>query len=423
MEPMRTADEHKAAAQEARKRTASAAGNKNSQTPTEENLPEGFSPVDYLAQGLHPEDLLLGEGFLERRSTLLTIAQSGVGKSSAAMQSCCCWATGRTAFDLDPFNGKRLRIVMIQNEDSRNDLHRQSLIVEALNIDAKAKDLLHQNFRIFTVRGKIGIAAIGTIKAILDKQDGCDLLVLNPMSAYAAGDLAKTEDCVDFLYTLWSPLLDDYNCGGWLLHHTPKTIGARRQQQKDWTSFDYMYSGAGAATITNYARGVVTIDPVGNSTTFSWRVAKRLQESGWPLQIQYFKWQVLETGCKMWVPASSVESQEAERGSRKKLEDLYALVPASMEPIRKPVLMRYAMDNEGFTRREYDALLAETLQETTPDSSRLYEWRIYNPNGAAFAAICRREQPDDEKAEAVKARVQEQARKSKIVQMPTTIAP
>jgi hypothetical protein len=417
---MRTAQEHEQAAREAREQ----AGQPNSsqqQKENEERIPDGFSPIDYLTAGIHEEDILIGDGFLERHSTLITIAQSGVGKSSAATQTCCCWACGQggtRAFDLNPFNGP-LRIVMIQSEDSRNDLHRQSLIVEGLNFDKTARALISCNFKIFTVRGKIGINAIGSIRAILDKTNGCDILVLNPMSAYAEGDLSRTEDCVTFLYALWSPILDDYNCGGWLLHHTPKTTGDRRKRQKEWTTFDYMYSGAGAATITNYGRAVVTVDPVGNSTTFAWRVAKRFSESGWTFPVEHYKWNTHQSGCRLWVPASGEESSQAKHTSGKTLQDLVSLVPATLEAIPKDSLERRALDEEDFTRRQYRSFLADAFNGSTPDALRLYEWKIYNPEGGHYVAICRKPQPDDEKPEAIKARIRQQKlAESKILKMP-----
>lgn len=413
---MKTAQEHEQAAREAREQ----AEQSNSQEAKEEKIPDGFSPLDYLKEGIHEEDILIGDGFLERRSTLITIAQSGVGKSSATTQTCCCWACGQggtKAFDLNPFNSP-LRIVMIQNEDSRNDLYRQSLIVDGLSFSKADKELISRNFRIFTVRGKIGVHAIASIKRILDKTNGCDILVLNPMSAYAEGDLSRTEDCVTFLYALWSPVLDDYDCGGWLLHHTAKTTGDRRKRQKEWTTFDYMYSGAGAATITNYGRAIVTVDTVGNSTTFAWRIAKRFSESGWPLSVQHYKWKVLESGCKLWVPASVVESSEAKR-TGKTLQDLFNLVPATLEPIPKDSLERIAIDEERFSRREYRSFLADAFNGSTPDALRLYEWQIYNPEGGHYVAICRKPQPDDEKPEAIKARIKEKKlAESKILKMP-----
>jgi hypothetical protein len=373
--------------------------------PEEESFYQEGSPLSYLKEGLHNEDILLGDGFLERGSTMMLIAQSGVGKSSAAMQACCCWACGKSAFDFQQPADKPLSIVMIQNEDSRNDLYRQSLVLGGMGFDLETQELIDKNFRIITLRGKLGPTAVMAIRKILDTKSSTDLLVINPMSAYAKGDLTKPEDCVEFLYGQFSPLLDDYHCGGWLLQHTPKMTGGRRAAQKEWTSYDYMYSGAGAATITNYARGIVTIDSIGNSQTFAWRVAKRIRESGWPTETQFHKWHVLPTGCRLWVPASVADTREAQNHSSKKLEDLYKLVPAALEPIPKKFLMCKAMDEEGFTRRQYEGLLDEALNSSTPEDLRLYQWDIYNPEGGHYLAICRRLQPEDEKPDAVKARI------------------
>jgi hypothetical protein len=399
----------------------SLAGNNGEGDKPAIEVPPAISPATYLREGIHEEDILLGDGFLERGCTLFLIAQSGVGKSSAIMQTGCCWAIGKGgdyAFDLNPFKGQPLRIVMIQNEDSRNDCHRQSRVLNAMNFTKEEKELIEENFKIITLRGKLGQAAFDVVRAYLDKHER-DILVINPISAYAKGDLAQTDDCVEFLYNQFSPVLDTYNCGALAVQHTPKMTGNRREQQKKWTTYDYMYSGAGAATITNYSRGIVTIDAIGNSETFAWRVAKRWRESGWLTPTQFFKWKVLEESeAKLWVPASSAEGEEAKATSTKTLDQLLDLVPM-LDPIPKNQLKNLAIDKKKFKHREYEGLLSEALADSTPDDLRLYEWRIYNPAGGSYVAIARREQLDSEKPEAVKAQLEQERRQNaKIIKIP-----
>src|SRR5262245_17453240 len=85
---------------------------------------------------------------------------------------------------------------MVQNEDSTNDLARQSEVMRSLNLDP---ELVRKNFWIETVRGKIGAAAV-RIMAYLLKWWRADLLILNPLSAYHDGDICKNTDNVKFLY-------------------------------------------------------------------------------------------------------------------------------------------------------------------------------------------------------------------------------
>ena len=127
-----------------------------------------------------------------------------------------------------------------------------------------------------------------------------------------------------------------------------------------------MYSGAGAATITNYGRAIVTVDPVGDSTTFAWRVAKRFRESGWPLSVQHYKWNVLESGCRLWVPASVAESSEAKRTSGKTFQDFYNLVPATFEPIPKDSLERIALGTIRASHVASIEVFSQTLSMGAP---------------------------------------------------------
>jgi hypothetical protein len=378
----------------------------------------GGSPLDYLNQGLHSEDILVGNGWLERGSAFFLVAQSGIGKSHMIAQICICWACGKGgphAFFLEPFNGRPLRIVIIQNEDSRNDLYRQSLVLRALELSNEQRELVRANLWIETLRGKLGTEAIGSMRRILDRRNGCDLVVLNPLSAYVKGDLTRTQDAVEFLYGQFSPLLDDYNCAGAAAHHTPKSTGIGQKNKVNWTSYDFMYSGAGAATITNFSRAYITVDPKGSSRVFDVRMAKRFVESGWPTSEQLFKWAQRED-CRLWVPASAADADAAQAKTQKSIEDLRKFVPATGDPIPVSKLEQEARIKGGFTQKEFRAVLDDARSETTPDNLRLYYWQVYNPEGGKFAAIARFPQPEDQKPEAVKARIKAEKRQAKLKQ-------
>jgi hypothetical protein len=374
----------------------------------------GGSPVDQLERGLCPEDILIGNGWLERGCAFWLVAQSGVGKSQAILQICTCWACGKggaNAFFLDPYDGRALRIVIIQNEDSRNDLYRQSCILKALGLTENEYELVRHNLWIETVRGKLGSEAINTIKKVLDLRGGCDILVLNPLSAYVKGDLTRTEHAVEFLYGQFSPLLDEYQCGGGAAHHTPKSTSTTQQRRAKWSSYDFMYSGAGSAVLTNYARAYMTMDPKGNSRVFDVRMAKRVEQCGWSTGLEMFRWEQ-RGDARLWVPASTAEVQSAQATSQKTVQDLLEFVPAVGEPIAKTVLEHKACKVGRFTQQEFRAVRDEALSESTPDDLRLYDWRIYNPNGPPIASVARVPQPDDQKPEAMKAQAKEAKRQA-----------
>jgi hypothetical protein len=194
----------------------------------------------------------------------------------------------------------------------------------------------------------------------------------------------------------------------------PRSQPAISQKGKDkWSSYDFMYSGAGAATLTNFPRAYITIDPKGSSRVFDVRMAKRFNESGWPTSQQLFKWADRED-CRLWVPASVAEAEQAQTPVLKTIEDLRKFVPASGDPIPISTLEQDACKKGGFTQKAYRAVLDQARAETTPDNLRLYYWRIYNPEGGTFAAIARYPQPEDQKPDAVKARHKAEKRLSSL---------
>ena len=148
--------------------------------------PSGNTPIGYLKRGVRREDILLADGLLERGHAGLLAGYSGIGKSGIAMQMGCCWATGKEAFDLCP--PQALGIVMVQHEDSENDLARMSQVVRSLQLD---EGLVAKNFWIETLRGEIGSDAISIMRQLLAWRKA-DLLLINPLSAYHDGVSAKT---------------------------------------------------------------------------------------------------------------------------------------------------------------------------------------------------------------------------------------
>jgi hypothetical protein len=358
--------------------------------------PKGNTPVGYLKQGICTRDILLGNGFLERASAVLLAGPSGIGKSSIAMQAGCCWACGAAAFDLEP--PQAWRIVMMQNEDSGNDLVRQSESLRFLELD---QTLVQENFWIETVRGKIGHAAIKVMRELVNWHKA-DILILNPLSAYHDGDISLNRDNIKFLYGDLGALLEELRIGLFGFHHKgkpQKTQQGKNSHQQEDVYYQIMYDILGGSTLTNFFRGIITVSPIANSQVFKFALAKRFEESGWSTRFQSFKWHE-DRSKRLWVPASLIESAEARKTSSKSLEDLYRLSPLT-GAVPKNTFELEAM-TAGFTRREFEGVLARALDDSTPDQLRLYEWSIYNPLGRAKVAISRSPQPPDETHQAKK---------------------
>ena len=190
--------------------------------------PKGSSPIGHRKRGVVEEEILLGNGFLERGTAGLLAGSSGIGKSSVAMQMGCCWSCGNPAFYLAP--PRPLRIVMIQNEDSDNDLARMSEVTRHLGLEEK---LIDQNFWIETVRGKVGKEAVSVMRDLVEWHRA-DILLINPLSAYHSGDISNNKDNIAFLYGELGELLAESRCGIFGFHHKgkpPKNFKPAEQQE------------------------------------------------------------------------------------------------------------------------------------------------------------------------------------------------
>jgi archaellum biogenesis ATPase FlaH len=354
--------------------------------------PTGNTPIGFLKRGIQQTDILLGNGFLEVGSAVLLAGPSGIGKSSIAMQMGCCWACGQPAFYLAV--PRVMRVLAIQNEDSVNDLVRQSALVNHLGLDPI---LIEKNFWIETLRGRVGRAAVKAIGELAEWWEA-DIILINPLSAYHSGDISQNKDNIASLYGELGALLDRKQFGIFGFHHKGKPPKNGKGKSED-VYHEVMYEVLGGSTLTNFHRGIITVSPIGNSEVFKFTLAKRFEESGWTMKTEMFKWDE-DRSKRLWVPASFAEAAEAKR-TGKTLDDLRKLIPLT-GTIAKEVLENRAHE-AGFIRREYRGLLAEALEDTTPDALRLYRWAIYNPNGQPNIAYGRFEQPDDETPAAIKA--------------------
>jgi len=356
--------------------------------------PRGNSPIGYFKKKITEDDVLLGDGFLEREGAVLLAGPSGIGKSSIAMQMGCCWACGQPAFLFAP--PREISVVMMQHEDSQNDLVRQSAIVDHLGLN---KNLIEKNFWIETVRGQIGSDAVKIMSELVQWRRA-HLLILNPLTAYHDGDISQNKDNVRFLYSELGRLLSERRIGLFAFHHKgkPPRRGGGKNNQED-VYHEIMYDVLGGSVLTNFFRGIITVSPIPNSSIYKFTVAKRFEQSGWPVSSQQYKW-CEDRSKRLWVPASVAETENAHKGSAKTLENLYELTPV-FGSIPKNTFEMAAME-KGFTRRDYRGLLAQALDDSTPDNVRLYQWSIYNPQGLAKASYSRFSQPPDETHQAIR---------------------
>jgi hypothetical protein len=368
--------------------------------------PKGASPAFYVTQKIREEDILVGDGFMERASAIVLAGPSGIGKSSIAMQIGCCWSAGETPFDLVP--RRPLRIMMVQHEDSHNDLIRMSNILNYLSLNP---EVVLKNFHIETVRGKIGKNAIDVWRDLVEWWNA-DVLIVNPISAHHEGDISSNEDNISFFYGKVGAFLEETQIGFFGLHHDIKP--PRNEVPKQDSNYhNTKYELLGSASLTNFFRGIITVKTIPSSEVFEFHLAKRFEQSGWPARKQNFKWHE-DKIRRLWVPASVVEAEEAKKSAGKTLEDLRKLVPVLGTIPRE--MLEEKSKQAGFKRTEYRALLVEGLRDSTPEDLRIYAWSKYNPEGRANLEYGRTAQPEDETQSAVKARREQERERTRKIQ-------
>src|SRR6202041_1547337 len=107
-----------------------------------------------------------------------------------------------------------------------------------------------------------------------------------------------------FLRNGLNPILTGRGCGIFIIHHTPKT---NHRDTSDWKQTDWMYAGAGAAVLTNWARAYLVIEPTDVHGVYRFIAAKRGQRIGWPRLEQLWA-HAREEGKLLWVPADGEQA-------------------------------------------------------------------------------------------------------------------
>jgi AAA domain len=304
-------------------------------------IPERKPLLEY---GDVPPDIvktLLGNRFLCVEGGLLFIGPSGIGKSSASIQQDILWSIGEPAFGIEP--ARPLKIVTIQAEDDAGDL---SEMVQGarlhLELSPEQDQLSRGNCAYYCHKRLTGLEFLFKVVEPILARDRPDIVRINPLQAFLGGDVKDVALVSQFLRNGLNPLLEKYQCAAVVVHHTPKT---NFRTTDNWKATDWMYAGAGAADITNWARGVLVLDPTRARRVFKLIAAKRGLRIGWTDGYdergteRYFAW--ADHDSIFWNDATNEQIQTAEtKDSEVSKEDLFSLVPPDELIFKKELIIR-----------------------------------------------------------------------------------
>jgi AAA domain len=318
-------------------------------------LLQGKSIVQYDERAIDDSKNLLGIRWLSRTCGALVIAPSGHGKSSFAIQFAILISCARIAFGIRPVGP--LRVLIIQAEDDDNDLTEMSAMVRRLDLSQAERDAVAANTLCLWINDATGRAFISLVDDALSAFPA-DVLIINPLSAYVGKDLKDEEAVHEFFRTLLTPVLKARNCGLLGIHHTPKT-NFRNTENFNW--YDWMYSGAGNAGLTNWARAVLVIAPSSTPGTYRFIAAKRFEKTGWQSR-EYWYSHSIENGVILWVPSTQDQIAIGHKGRDATCEDLLTIVPM-LDPVPIESLIVKAKKDLGMARDKVRDFLKVLVHE------------------------------------------------------------
>ena len=363
-----------------------------SEAETVNPLPDARSLIDLAAVLPDPAKTLLGNRFLCIGGGMLFVGPSGIGKSSASVQQDISWALGHAAFGINP--ARPLRILCVQAENDDGDLGEMSRgVCAGLHLSAEDRETVRDRVLYVSERASTGAGFLAMLARLLKKHPS-DILRIDPLLAYLGADVNDAEATAAFLRTGLNPLLDEFNCGAIINHHTPKVTN---RDTSAWRASDWMYAGAGSADLTNWCRAALVIDPTHAGHVFRFIAAKRGGRIGWrndadePIYDRFFCHETNGGLCWREATPADVEAVTAATTSKKSGRnvkppaELKALVPA-IDSMRKDALLNAAR-GQGFTARGAAGALADLLE-----NGDLFEHRVKRKGTNPEVRISRHEQ-------------------------------
>ena len=187
-------------------------------------LPKAVSLMMLMNQYPDPEKTLLGDRFLCRSGAMVFVGPSGIGKSSANVQMDIAWAQGKPAFGIKP--AKPLKILTIQAENDDGDLGEMARgVMAGIDWDSMGNgEKIDITDRVLYVTEKscTGMLFLNQVVEPLLELHRPDIIRIDPLLAYLGGDVNQAVETAKFLRNGLNPLLEKYDCGAIVVHHTPK---------------------------------------------------------------------------------------------------------------------------------------------------------------------------------------------------------
>ena len=216
---------------------------------------------------------LLSNRLLRRGETAALVGPSGLGKSTTAVQLAMHWSAGQPALGLVPL--APMRIVMIQAE---NDEAEMSMLTRGImgvaDFTAEQATMVDENFVMAEVSG--GEHLLAMVEHYVREHDA-DLLIIDPVMAYYAGEISSASEFGGFLRTL-AAQFKRLNVAVMFVHHAGKKKTTPGGAAID---IDAIYGGIGSSEFSNVPRVIFTLDQHREPGCARLKIGKRAKRSPW----------------------------------------------------------------------------------------------------------------------------------------------
>ena len=220
---------------------------------------------------------VIGNRWLCKGGSLLLVSQSGVGKSSFALQFLVSLCINRQFFGI---KAKRpLRVVMLQAENDHGDVaEAYQDITAGMNLYASEQQTLDENLFIYRDTNSVGQVFLDQMRALIELHRA-DVILVDPLLSFAGIEVADQKQMTEFLRHGVAKILEETGCILIAVHHTTKPKSAKDKEGQ--TPSDLAYSGAGASELVNYVREVgVLVRQPGEEPVFKFSLTKRRGRAG-----------------------------------------------------------------------------------------------------------------------------------------------
>ncbi|MDA7624902.1 AAA family ATPase [bacterium] len=303
---------------------------------------------------------VLGKRWLCKGGSCLFVGQSGIGKSSLAMQMGINWALGLSVFGIA--SERPLRSLLIQAENDLGDcseMFQGSANAMGIELGSDTYKELKERFVIVPEKRHTGESFTDAVRIQIAKHKP-DLVWFDPLLSFVGDDISRQDVCSRFLRQLLNPIADETGVIWMIMHHTPKP-SADPKSKSGWNSTDHSYAGTGSSELTNWARAVTILRSTKNDGEFNLMLAKRGERAratsldGSRTKLLHLKhseegilWEQRADPLTVKPPKKSKEDVAAKRkkAAKKEINDLDGLIAKIVVPMKKTQIVNLAISGD-----------------------------------------------------------------------------